>query len=140
MKEINRIWKIYQNIRIPPTMLRNGTVILLYSKALKHLACSDTPQYQSHSQNVIPGTEKRQKSLKDHNKIWKKYQNIRITPPILWITCAIWEMGLSFYYIPKSQITPQGVTHPSRHTFMLFKQPQFCLQNWERLLKDLFQI
>ena len=41
-----------------PTIMRNGTIILLYSKALKHLACSDTPQYLSHSQNVVPGTGK----------------------------------------------------------------------------------
>ena len=57
-KEINRIWKIYQNIRMTPAIMRNGNAILLYSKALKHLACSDTPQYQSHSQNLVPGTGK----------------------------------------------------------------------------------
>ena len=39
--------------------MRNGTVILLYWKALKHLACSNTPQSISvtHS-SLAPGTEK----------------------------------------------------------------------------------
>ena len=41
-----------------PAIMRNGTVILLYSKALKHFACSYTPQYQSHSKNLVPGTGK----------------------------------------------------------------------------------
>ena len=58
IKEINRIWKIYQNIRMTPATMRNRTVVLLYSKALKHLACSGTPQHQSHIQNLIPGTGK----------------------------------------------------------------------------------
>ena len=33
LKEINRIWKSYQNIRMTPAIIRNGIVILLYSKA-----------------------------------------------------------------------------------------------------------
>ena len=41
-----------------PAVMRNGTVILLYSKALKQLACTDTPQYQSRNQNLVPGTGK----------------------------------------------------------------------------------
>ena len=40
-----------------------------------------------------------------------------------------WKMGLSFYYIPMYQITPSRVSC----TLILFKQPQFCLWNWERL-------
>ena len=63
--------------------MRNSTVILLYCKAPKHPASSDTPQYQSHSQNFVSETGKHYKSLKDINRIWKNYQNIRITPPIL---------------------------------------------------------
>ena len=51
------------------TIMRNGTVILLYSNAPKHLACSDTPQYQSHHQDLVYGTGKHEKSLKDINRI-----------------------------------------------------------------------
>ena len=113
LKKINRIWKIYQNVRTTPAVMRNGTVILLYSKALKHSASSDTRQYQSHSQNVVSVTGKHQKSLKDIDRIVKSYQNIRITPPIL-------ENGtfILIFQNPKS-------LHWGWHTLILFKKSQF---------------
>ena len=58
LKGINRTWKVYQNIGTTPAVMRNGTVILLYSRAPKHPASSDAPQYKSQSQNFVSGTGK----------------------------------------------------------------------------------
>ena len=43
---------MYQNIRTTPTIMRNGTVILLYSKAPKYLASSETTN-TSHTAKVL---------------------------------------------------------------------------------------
>ena len=57
-KEINRIWKNYQNIRTIPSILGNGTLILLYSKVQNHLSRSDIPLYHSNSHNLVFWTRK----------------------------------------------------------------------------------
>ena len=82
MKEINRIWKVYQSIRMTPEIMRNGTVILLYIQGSK------TPCMQW--QTSISDTQPKfgawnWKALKVFERLPKKsYQNIRITPPTLW--------------------------------------------------------
>ena len=55
LKDINRIWKNYQNIRITPPTLWNRTFIPLYSNVPNFPAQSDTPQYQSKNQNLVSG-------------------------------------------------------------------------------------
>ena len=54
-KEINRIWKNYQNIWITPPTLWNKTFILLYSNVPNFPAQIDTPQYQSKNKNLVYG-------------------------------------------------------------------------------------
>ena len=44
LPNIKGLWKKFKKSETP-TIMRNGTVILLYSKVPKHLACSDIPQY-----------------------------------------------------------------------------------------------
>ena len=82
-KEINRIWKNYQNIRTIPPILGNGTLILLYSKVQNHPSRSDIPLYHSNSHNLVPGTEKIYRTLKEIYGIWENYQNIRTIPVII---------------------------------------------------------
>ena len=56
--------------------MRNGTVILLYSNAIKHLACSNTPQCQSRSEiwplalEEIKESEKISKILEQTLQYW----------------------------------------------------------------------
>ena len=58
LKEIIRIGKNYQNIRITRQIFGNGTFILLYSKVQNHPTWSDTPQYLSNSHNLVSATGK----------------------------------------------------------------------------------
>ena len=79
----------YQNIRIFPPILGNGTFILLYTKVPNHSARSDTLQYQPNSKILVPGTAKHWKPLKEINEIWKKCKNIRKLLTILRIGSSI---------------------------------------------------
>ena len=61
-KKLNESEKKYLNTRLTPTILTNGTFILLYSNVPKHSAKSDTP-HQSKSHNLVFGTVKNWKYL-----------------------------------------------------------------------------
>ena len=84
-------WRNYQNIRTTHPILANGTFILLYSK-VRHPPTHQhphththihTPRYHSNSHNLVSGTGKYQRSLKEIHRIWKKKKkNIRKTLPI----------------------------------------------------------
>ena len=114
LKEINRIWNNYQNIRITPPILGNKTFILLYSKATNHITQSDILQYHSNSHTFFSETRKHWKSFKETNKIWKKTSNFRMTP-------QYWETEHLLY--SKVPNYPAQI----KTTVFSFKQPQFGL-------------
>ena len=76
LKEVKRIRNSYQNLRITSPILGNMTYILLYSKTPNHPALNNSLRYHSNSQNLVSGTGKHYKPLKERNRIWKYYKNI----------------------------------------------------------------
>ena len=101
MKEVNKIWKKYQNVRTTPSILENRTFTLLDSKTPNSLVWSSTSQYHSNSHILVCGTGKHKISLKEINRIWKE-QNIRKTLAIL---------GYPFYHIKRFWKITRAVRH-----------------------------
>ena len=91
------ILKNYKNIRIIPAILGNGTVILLYSKDLKHPAPSSTSQYMSKKPQFV---------------LWnweKKFIESGKVTKINTCNTEIWKFHSTIFQGPKT-------THPEWHT------------------------
>ena len=112
LKNFRNLWKKlteseqnYKNIWITPPILGNGT-------SPTPPIWSGTLPYDSNSHNLVSGTGKHWRTLKEFNRIWKNY--IRITPPML---------GNGTFILLYSKVS--NTPHSERHTSMSFKQPQF---------------
>ena len=126
--------KKYQSIRITPTIMRNGSFLLLYSRVLKYAVLSNTPPYQSNKSNLVncnigkwdfhsivfqgpENTPPRKKPLKVSQKaticslelentgnIWKKKIFEKLTK-VLELPLQYCKMRLSFHCISECQNT-----------------------------------
>ena len=122
MTEINTIWKKYQSIRITPTIMRNGSFLLLYSKVLKCTVLSNTPQYQSNKSNLVncnigkwdfhsivfqgpKNTPPRKKTPQSQSKSHHLFSGTGKLTKVLELPLQYCKMGLSFHCISECQYT-----------------------------------
>ena len=69
VKEVNGIWKNYQNNRKTPAILPNGTLTLMHSEMPNYPSKSEVRQHQLKIAKLVSRSGKDNNALKEINKI-----------------------------------------------------------------------